>query len=236
MRKTVIILHGWGVSGIKYNELQKLLEQKNYSVFAPDMPGFGTEPLLNKSMTIDDYVDFVIGFMMKKNIIKAYFIGHSFGGRVLAKLAVVCPDFVEKIVFTGSPLIKSKLSLKKRAIQFTVTKSKKIIDLLPEKSSDLLRKVIYRMLGEWDYYKANEKKETFKNIISEDASLYIDKIKQPTLVLWGENDQMVSAEIAKKIIEKIPNSKMVIVKQGGHGIPYANVTEFARYVLDFFNN
>ena len=235
MKKTIIILHGWGLSGSRYKDLKKLLEQKNYSVYSPDMPGFGDERLKKNAMTIDDYVEFVATFMEKKKISKAYFIGHSFGGRVLAKLAVTYPELIEKIIFTGSPLIKQKLSLKKRTIQYAVKQSKKIVNYLPEELSEILRKGIYKVLGEYDYYKANEKKETFKNVIAEDGIVYISKIKQSTLLLWGEKDTMVPVSLAKKIVAQIPNSKLEIIEHAGHAVPYSHAKDFGQYVLEFFN-
>ena len=233
MKKTIIILHGWGLSGARYKDLQHILEQKNYSVFSPDLPGFGIEPLMKKSMTIVDYVNFIVDFMKKKKIKNAYFIGHSFGGRVIAKLAVTYPELIEKIIFTGTPLIKQKLSFKKRTIQIFVKRTRNIIHLFPENISQFLRRGIYKILGEWDYYKANEKKETFKNIISEDASVYIPNIKIPVLVLWGSRDTITPIAIGKKIAQLIPKAQFEEISQGSHSVIYTNPKIFAQKILSF---
>lgn len=66
MNKTIIILHGWGLAGDRYNALRKILEDKGFQVFAPDMPGFGSEPLVKDPMNIDDYVEFVATFFEKE--------------------------------------------------------------------------------------------------------------------------------------------------------------------------
>lgn len=234
MKKTIIILHGWGLSGARYQELKKLLEQKNYSVFTPDMPGFGKEPLVKDPMDIADYVQFVVQFMKKEKIKKASFIGHSFGGRVLAKLAVTHPELIEKIVFTGSPLIRQKLSLKKRIVQAIVRKGQVCIHFAPAFLQNGIRYVIYRFIvREFDYYKAQKLRETFKNIINENASNYIPIIQAPTLVLWGEDDRLAFLVHGRKIAEVIPSAKLVVIKNAGHGIPYTHTKEFAHHVLSF---
>jgi len=235
MKKTIIILHGWGLSGSKYSGLQKILEQKKYSVYSPDMPGFGKEPLKNFAMTIDDYVEFVTDFMKKKKIKSANFIGHSFGGRVTAKLAITHPELIEKIVFTGSPLIREKLSTKKKIVQGFVNTSKIFINLLPQSVADICRKIVYRFIGEWDYYKAKDKKATFLNVISENASAYISNIKVPVILIWGELDTVVSLATAKKIIKKIKGARLVLIKNAGHAVPYIHTEEFAKKVLSFIN-
>lgn len=233
MTKTIIILHGWGISGVRYQELKRLLEQKKYSVYTPDFPGFGQEPLVKDPMTLKDYAEFVVQFMKKKRIKKAYFIGHSFGGRVTAKLAVLHPELIEKIIFTGSPLVKQKLSLKKSLLQFLAKNGKILLSSSSEVTQKFAKKVIYRLIGEYDYYKANTLKETFKKIINEDGAGYIDKIKTPTLILWGEKDTFVNLKVAKQIAEKIPNAKLVVIKDAGHGIPYTHTKEFAQQTLSF---
>lgn len=236
MRKTIIILHGWGLFGKRYKELQSLLEQNGYQVFAPDMPGFGEEPLVKDPMSIDDYVRFVVQYMKKKKIKKASFIGHSFGGRVLAKLAVTHPELIERIVFTGSPLIRQKLSLKKRIIQKVVRRGQLFVHFAPKFLQKFIRYGLYRFIGEFDYYKAQKLRETFKKVINENSSSYVNRIKTQSLVIWGENDRIALLEYGKKMTDILPNAKLVVIKNAGHGIPYTHTKKFAQQVLSFFNN
>lgn len=236
MLKTILILHGWGLSGERYKDLQNILEKKGYQVFAPDFPGFGSQPLSKPSMTIDDYVAFVYQFYKKHNIKKAYIIAHSFGGRVTAKFAAKYPEMIEKIVFTGSPLIRQKLSLKKRLIQSAAKFGKIGIHYMPEGLYRHMQWLVYRGIGEWDYYKAKKLRKTFIHVINEDLLSYVGNIKNPVLLLWGEDDKMVPAEIGKQIAKSIPGAKFIAIAHEGHRLPYANVKEFSRHVLSFFAN
>lgn len=252
MKTPILILHGWSknLTGKSYSELQKILEQHGFQVFAPDLPGFGSEPLRQQrrdrlldrrgngsfeqiSLTLDDYVDFVKDYIGKKNLKKVIIIGHSFGGRIAAKLAVRHPELIEKLIISGSPLIKQPLSFKKKGLQYLARFGKQTLAVFPQKIQDALKKVLYHAIGEWDYYKAGELKETLKNIIAEDTASLLPRISVPTLVIWGEDDTFVSVEVAKEIVKKIPRAQLKILPQAGHRIPYENPKVFADSLMPF---
>lgn len=230
VKDPIIILHGWGISGSKYHELQKLLE-KDFKVYSPDMPGFGSEKL-KKDMVLDDYLDFLLGFMKKKKISKAILLGHSFGGRVAAKFASIHPEKVSKLILTGAPLIKKPLSFKKQFAGIVAKTGKRIV---PASIFYLARKVLYRSIGEWDYYKAGELSKTLQNIIAEDLREILPKIKVPTLLIWGKNDTFVKLEIGNEISNLIKSSKIEIL-EGSHRIPYENPETFYNAIYKFIND
>lgn len=234
MKKAIIILHGWGVNGKKYEEVVDSLRNREFTVFAPDLPGFGNEKLEKKVMSLDDYVEFAVSFFKKNNIKKAIIIGHSFGGRVGAKLAYKYPELVEKLIITGSPLIKhAKLSSKKRIASYLAIFNKKLLKFLPENVQNILRKILYFSIGEWDYYKAGELRETFKMIINEDLSEILPKINIPTLIVWGENDLVVPLADGKNIATMIKKSELIIVPESSHKLPYEKPTAFIKSILPF---
>ena len=236
MQKTVLILHGWGLSGERYSELQEILTNHGFQVFSPDFPGFGKEPLIKSSMTIDDYVVFLEKFYIKNKITKAYIVAHSFGGRVTAKFAVKNSEKIEKIVFTGTPLIRQELSWKKQIIHTAAHMTKRWMSTVPKNLQKKIQWIVYRSIGEWDYYKADKMRETFKNVISEDASVYIADIKNPVLTLWGKDDTITPVFIGRQISARIPGSKFVTIADAGHKVPYSHPKKFAQQVISFFNS
>ncbi len=233
MKQTIVILHGWRLFGSKYSELQAILEKNNFTVFAPDFPGFGTEPLKKLDMSIDDYVLFLNSFFEKHKISKAILIGHSFGGRVAAKFCIMHPEKVQKLILTGAPLVRQDFSLKKKIMSFAAKKGKRLMSHLPKYLQKSIQWGTYRFIGEWDYYKSNSLKEVFKNAIAEDASTYIQKISSPTLVLWGKNDTLVPEKYGRKIAFLIPGAGFESISGAGHSSIYAHSKEFARHVIRF---
>ncbi|MDE2025985.1 MAG: alpha/beta hydrolase [Patescibacteria group bacterium] len=235
MKTPIVILHGWRKTGSDYTEIRKIFEKKGYSVFAPDLPGFGTEPLGKAVMHIDDYVAFVKTFFEKRHITKAVLIGHSFGGRVAAKFSSENSKLVKALILTGAPLIKQPLSVKKKIITFPVRAGKKIVAGVPF-LEDRARKMLYYLLGEWDYYKATpEIRETFKSVIAEDVAPVLPNISVPTLVLWGENDTFVPKMVGKYIAERVKNGIYKVIPGTTHKLPYESPSLFAEAVLQFIS-
>lgn len=236
MNSPILILHGWGLSGNKYAETQKLLEEKGYKVYAPDLPGFGYVEMLNGSMVLDDYVFFVKKFIEREKLKKVILIGHSFGGRVSVKFAVKYPEMVEKLILTGAPLLRPKLGFKKYVISKTALLLGFVKNYLPLSVTQMLRKLIYRFIGEYDYLKADKMKSTFVNVINEDLVDVIKNIDIPTLLIWGKNDKLVKIEIANKAHKFIKKSKLEIIENEGHALPYKSPKIFSTLVINFIKN
>lgn len=236
MKKTIVILHGWKLSGGKYKELQQIFQKNGYEVLAPDLPGFGTVPLLKETMSVDDYAKYVKSYLDKKKIKHVFLIGHSFGGRVAAKFVATYPSYVDRLILTGSPLIRVKLSFRKKIVSFFAKRGKRVAQHFPQALYRRLQWVAYRLLGEWDYYKADTLKKTFVKVSEEDLSQYLPKISSKTLVLWGEKDSFVSEHIGKAIAKNIPHAQFIAIPLKGHGIPYTDARQFAKYSLAFFNS
>jgi pimeloyl-ACP methyl ester carboxylesterase len=232
MKHTILILHGWGLSGSSYQTLQHLLEQKGYRVFSLDLPGFGSEPLKNSSMQLSDYVFFVKEFIDKKKIIKPILIGHSFGGRVAIKYAYTYPQDVDKLILTGVPIVRH-LSMKKK-IAFVLSQLFKIVlSPFPVSIKQFIRKGMYYLLGEWDYYKSGPLRDTFTNIINEDLTEYVSNLSIPVLLVWGADDRLTPAGDVNKILGLLPQTKFRIIAQQGHKLPYTNPAAFSK-ALDSF--
>lgn len=230
MKQTIVILHGWGLSGEKYSSIRDIFEKENFTVLSPDFPGFGTTSLIKATMNMDDYVDFLKKYLKDNTRGPVVLIGHSFGGRVAAKFCALKSNQVSALVLTGAPLIRKPLSFRKKIIQRIVKNAKKLVPAFLE---EVVRKNTYRFLGEWDYYKAGKLKETLKNVLSEDIFPNLSKIHVPTLLLWGEKDTFVSVEIGKEIAKNIQNAQLEIVEGGTHKLPYESPSLFAKKVLAF---
>lgn len=60
-------------------------------------------------------------------------------------------------------------------------------------------------------------------------------IAVPTLLLWGDRDELIPLECGQDAATLIPNSKLVVLNNVGH-IPSVEATDdFVRIVSDFAN-
>lgn len=236
MKKTpILILHGWkiGMTTKRYEPLTTLLKKSGFTVFAPDLPGFGSEPLRKPALNLDDYVDFIVSFLDKHHIKQVVLIGHSFGGRIAAKFAMLYPHRVEKLVLSGSPLIRERLRGRKRLANRIATAVKPVTMFIPKPLFLVFRKALYRFIGEWDYYQAGTLKETFKNIIQDDLSTLLPKITLPVLLVWGERDTFVPKSLAKRIQLLLPNAILHVIPNATHRLPYEQPHEFFEAIKRF---
>ncbi len=231
-KPTIIILHGWGLKGSVYGKLIAILRKKDYKVFAPDLPGFASKSLVKDSMVLDDYVEFIHRFIEKNKLSKPILIGHSFGGRIAIKYVWRYPEDVSKIILTGVPVIRHQ-SLGKKLAYVAAIIGGKILRAFPIQVQDISRKVLYRSIGEWDYYKAGPLRQVFKNIIGEELIIYVKSIQIPVLLVWGGDDHITPFSDVEKIKKLIPYAQSIIVSNADHKLPYLKPQEFFAAVQSF---
>lgn len=226
-KKNLVFLHGWGLSSKIFEPI--IYRMKNdFEVYSLDLPGFGNSPI-NKSTYLKDYADFVYKFIGDNNIEKPMIIGHSFGGAVAVKLALLYSDSVSKLVLVCASAIRQP----RRKMIFI----KKMADFLKPLFSLKSRSFILKLLklDKTDYAQIEnpELKQTFKNVISEDLSPYFSMIKMPTLVIWGEKDAVTPLSEGKLIAETIPDAKLAVVKNAGHFLFLEKPDEFIKLIKKF---
>jgi pimeloyl-ACP methyl ester carboxylesterase len=237
--------------------------KNKFKILIPDLPGFGKSDEPKENWELDDYIEFTNkfienatrekkGFELVKDLLKKFdstktarveekvkpiLIGHSFGGRIAIKYAVKYPEKINKLILTGAAGIRHKLTSKQKLL-FILTKIGKITFSLP--IINFFQSPIYKIFSKIvrgrkkDYYKATPKmKEIMKNVLVEDLTDYFDKIKIPTLLVWGREDKTTSLIDGEIMNEKIKDSKLIVVDNANHSLPYQKPKEFARIVEEF---
>lgn len=198
-----------------------------------DLPGFGRSENPKKPFYVKDYAEIIADFIKENKLEKPNLLGHSLGGRVGIKLASEKPEILNKLVLESSAGIKHEHDLLRLA-GFAMAK---IFNLLIPESLTLkkyLKHKFYKQVGS-DYDDAKELKSTFINIINEDLTPDLPKIKNQTLVIGGELDTSVPPRDQRKMYRKIPNSKLEILEKVAHFPHLENPQKFLYYVIDFLN-
>ncbi len=225
--KNLIFLHGWGLSSEILKPFYHYLKN-DFAVYFLDLPGFGDSPI-EKPMTLKSYADVVYKFTKDNNIEKPIVIGHSFGGAVATKLAILHPESVSKLILVCASAIRQprrKMILIKKVADF-------LKPIFPLKSRKFILKLL--KLDKTDYAQIEnpELKQTFKNVIAEDLKPYLSFIKSPTLVIWGEKDAVTPLSEGKLIAETIPDAKLAVVKNAGHFLFLEKPDEFIKLIKEF---
>ena len=242
----VVFLHGWVKDCENYSPLYKyFLEEQKYSIFVPDMPGFGKSEEPKESWNLDNYVEVVDKFIEKvcwqnseRSTSKIIIITHSFGGQIAIKYTVGNSDKISKLILTGAAGIRHKLTIKQK-IFFVLAKIGKILFSLPvisylQKSA---QKILYKMARVKDYQEANPKmKEIMKNVLAQDITSYLEKIRIETLLVWGKLDKTTPLSDGETMNRKIKDSKLVVIDDANHSLPYQKPKEFIKTIFEFLNH
>jgi len=214
-KPTILILHGWGLGNISWQKTKEILEASGYFVFVPDLPGFGQEPPPEKPWVIDDYINWVNNYSNENKLSNFFLLGYSFGGRIAIKFTVKHPEKFKGLILVSAAGLESEKNVQEISISILAPYFKKL-SFLP--GYDSLRKFFYRfILKKTDYLKAKGvMKETLKKVISEDMTQLLEKIKTPTLIIWGENDKTLPVTDGYLMNKKIENSRLEIMKGIDH--------------------
>lgn len=217
--ETVVMLQGWGTHLGIYDSVANIINEK-YKFIQFDFPGFGgsDEPL--DAWNVDAYADFFCKFMEALHIDKAALIGHSYGGRVIIKLMAreTLPFEVSKIVLIDSAGIVpartfyQKIKIRRYKALKKILNTKVIYALFPELIDDWRSRQ-----GSADYRNATPiMRQCLVMAVNEDLTGLLDKIKQDTLLIWGDKDTATPIDDAKIMEEKIPNSGLAVLTGAGH--------------------
>lgn len=237
----IILLHGWGVDSDKYIETLKQLsvQSSEFSVYAPDLPGFGKSDNPPEAWGVSEYTELIKKFMNELGLKDLILIGHSFGGRIAIKFAEKYPQILKALVLTGAAGIKHPPTLKQK-IFYILAKIGKAVFSLPiiNMLQKPAQKLLYKAAQEKDYYQAQGiMRETFKKVINEDLTPYLGKIRIPTLLIWGRNDRSTPLRDGQLMHLEIQSAsgrtKLEVVDEANHSLPYQIPEKFAKIIAEF---
>lgn len=230
--KTFLVLHGWGSSSDKWIKVGELLAQKNFILVIPDLPGFGKSQEPNEPWNLDNYVEWLNEFSEKLPELNKsfYLVGHSFGGALAAKFSIKYNQKIEKLFLVSASCIRKK-TFKKKFLS-RISKLFKILYFLP--FYNLMKKAFYKFIvGGEDYLNVEKTmKETFLKVVSQDISNYLSFIKLPTVIIWGDKDELTPVNQAKIINKKIENSKLIMIKNARHALQIEVPEILSQKILD----
>ncbi len=219
--KPLIFLHGFGCSK-EFFASQLNYFSRYYRVIAYDLYGFGKNVPATRAYNLADYVAEFNKVAIKYGE-RVSVVAHSFGCRVALK-SMAESNVIEKAVLCGVAGLKPYFSFKK-AIKRRVYRLAK-----PFFSKQKLEKAFFSS----DYNSLDDvMKTTFKLVTNEYLDGSLRKIKAPTLVIFGENDDQTPPKLARRLTENISNCESYIMKNCGHFCYAERANEFNNVVREF---
>ena len=204
--KTIVLLHGWGQNIDMMKPIGDRFT-KDFDIVIFDLPGFGNSSEPEYFFSCYDYVELIHKALEKLKVEKPIIIGHSFGGKL--GLLYASKYETEKLVCLASPFCKE---IQKVTMKAKLLKTLKKVPVL-NKLEDFAK----RHMGSTDYRNASG---VMRNILVGHVNLDIKedvkKIKCPTLLIWGTNDEAVSIERAYELEKLIKDAGLVVYEGCTH--------------------
>jgi pimeloyl-ACP methyl ester carboxylesterase len=244
----IVLIHGTASSLHTFDNWTATLKN-NRRVLRMDIPGFGlTGPFVNQQYSIANYASFIDHFLVVKGVKKCILAGNSLGGHIAWQFAVKYPDKVAKLILidaSGYPIesedvpiafkIASTPVLNKimtfitprfvvrSSVENVYADKTKVTDALVDRYFDLTLRA-----GNRQALVDRMKLEKVPN-----AFTLIKTIQQPTLILWGAEDLLITTQSAYRFQKDLPNSTLQILKNVGHVPMEESPQESLAAVLDF---
>jgi len=225
--------------------------KKYYKVIIFDNRGIGNSGTSGEPYTIKTMADDVIGLMDNLNLDKAHILGLSLGGLVAQEIAISYPERVIKLVlgstFAGRevknihPELRGTLGIQEGSTDVDISNVdfKKLMNFMV---TTAFNKRLYRMvlvpLSKYSLRSLDAEGylRQMESVAGYDTLDRLQLIKAQTLVITGTGDRIVSPSMSDLIASKIPNARLVKVKDGSHAFFMEMRGRFNKEVLDFLRN
>lgn len=196
----LIFLHGWGQNIEMMIPIAKPFI-KDHDVIIIDLPGFGKSGEPKNAWNVNDYVEMLHTLIKKLKLKNVSLIGHSYGGKIC--LLYASKYEVQKLVLLASPY---KKEIKKDSLKLKALRTLKKVPILNK-----LENFAKSHIGSTDYKNASPiMREILVNTVNMDITEEAKKVKAPTLLIWGTNDEAVSIEEAYELESIMKDAGLVV--------------------------
>lgn len=248
----VVLIHGWPLSGRSWEKQVPALLEAGYRVITYDRRGFGDSSKPTFGYDYDTLAADLHALMTKLDLRDAALAGFSMGGGEVARylgaygservrraafLAAIPPFLlktadnpagVDGAIFEG---IKRDLAADRPAFLAAFLSNFYNVDVLGGKhiSDDFVRL-------SWNIASGASPTATLACVSAwlTDFRKDLAKIDVPALVVHGDADRIVPLDVSgRRTHEAVGASRLVVVKDGPHGLTWTHAEEVNRALLEF---
>jgi 2-hydroxy-6-oxonona-2,4-dienedioate hydrolase len=228
----LLLLHGLFGALSNFRDLIEHFKA-NYKVVVPILPLFDLDIF---HTSVGGLEKFVQKFIEARGYQGIHLLGNSLGGHVALVHILKHPEKIRSLTLTGSSGLfengmgdsypkRGDYEYIKKKTQLTFfdpnTATKELVDEVFEITNNRIKVIKIIALA----------KSAIRNNLGEE----LNQIKQPTLLIWGNNDTITPPFVAREFNRLIPNSELQFIDKCGHAPMMEVPGEFNR-ILDGFLN
>ena len=236
-KKTIVFLHGSGLSHIVWALSERFFSNKDFNVLSIDLPGHGNSdgPCLDSIEKIADWLEKIFSKLNLDNLI---LVGHSQGCLEILEYANKYKNRINKLVFVGG---SNKMPVHPDLIELSQNGDSDAVKLMMKWGYEGSKKFI----GGNPVEKIIQSPRDISEILAVDLNACNNysngteaakTINFPSLLIFGDLDKMVNLETAKKFSGLIKNSTTHVIKGCGHMIMIEKAFEMREKILEFLNS
>lgn len=253
--EVIIFVHGLGSYLPAWKKNIEVLKN-NYRTIAIDLPGYGKSSKEPHEGTPEFYADVISNLMKKLNIEKANIAGHSMGGQAAITMAIKYPQQVKRLILVAPAGIESFTEGQKEWFREVMTvqgvKLTPVNQLranvysnfynMPDDAEFMITdRIALREAEQFDNY-CYAVVQSVNGMVDQPVVNLLDRITQPTLIVFGENDNLIpnpylnpgyTSEVGYKGKELIPNSELVMIPECGHFLQFEKPEVFNEAIKNF---
>ena len=215
----VLLLHPWGESLRCFEQLLPLLPATIRAI-AMDQRGHGQADKPTDGYTLTDFAEDVEAFMDALDVPAAVLLGSSSGGYVAQQVAISSPARVTGLVLVGSP----------RSLQGRPPFADELDRLTDPIDREWVEESLtwfprFHQVPDW-YIEdrvsdgvrmpAHVWRDVFTGLITATPPTELATITTPTLIMWGDRDELLKREDQVALSAAIPGSRLVVYEGTGH--------------------
>jgi pimeloyl-ACP methyl ester carboxylesterase len=251
----VVLIHGMAGSSRSWLDVMRILA-RDHTVIAPDLLGHGESAKPMGDYSLGAYASGLRDLLMGAlGVERATLVGQSLGGGVAMQLAYQHPELCERLVLVASGGLGREVSWVLRAL--TLPASEYVLPVLfPSFARRAGERVVafFRERGVraphvaemWSAYASlteTPNRDAFLRTVravidpggqtvSARDRLYL-AASVPTLIAWGDRDDIIPVEHAHAAHELLPGSRLEIFEGAGHFLHVEEPVRFAELLRDF---
>ncbi len=238
----LMLLHGFGGNKDTFTRVSRFLV-KRYRMIIPDIIGFGeSERLPRADYSPPAQVERLRALLQALNLKNLHLGGNSMGGQIALLYAALYPTEVNSLWLLSPAVARSSFKgevLKAIAesdhnplIARNVKEFEEVMALGMSKPP-FIPKPMLKVLAQERIQNAVLEEHIFQNIMDYSVEDQISGMETLTLIVFGNQDRVISIETANVLSKRLLNSKLVFVQNAGHVPMFEQPRQCANDYLSF---
>jgi pimeloyl-ACP methyl ester carboxylesterase len=232
----LVFVHGWGGSGVYYDETIAALDLDQVRATSLDLSGHGESSGGDAEWTLDRIDDEILSVLDAIRAERSILLGYSMGGKFVQHFALRHPDRVAALVLVAGSQA-SPMTIPDDVLEgwYAGAGNAEAIRqlILPFLTGPVDEAALDRFAREAARASLPALKGTMRVTLDADFSGELASLDLPTLVVVGGRDEFMTVQLLRdEIASKIKGARMVIL-DCGHEIPLERPRELASLIEAF---